>query len=154
MLAGSEERVGGLRVVLDALARERLEEPAHEHGEVAVVAVVVLVDRSAEPRVVLLVRGLPRLFRAQRLVLLGHLGEAHQHEAELDRHRLLAPERAVVVVDGDPFRGRDVVRPSLLRHTLDEVDDRLPRRSVVPGGQLLAHLVSLSAEKPTSSSTM
>ena len=147
VLAGPQERVGGARVVLDALAGEGLEHAAHQHTQVGVVAVVVLVDRPAEPRVVLVVRGLPRLLRAQRLVLLGHLGEAHQDEAELDRHRLLAPERAVVVVDGDPLGGRDVVRPAFGRHALDEVDDRRARRRVVPGRQVLAHCdrISISA---------
>ena len=130
VLPAAQEGVGGARVVLDALAGERLEDAAHQHLHVAVVAVVVLRDRLAEPGVVLLVRGLPRLSCPQRLVLLGHLGEAPEDEAELDRHRLLAPERAVVVEDGDPLGGRDVVRPALGRHPLDEVDDRRLRRAV------------------------
>ena len=133
VLAAAQERVGGARVVLDVLAGEGLQHAAHQHAQVAVVAVVVLVDRPAEPRVVLVVRRLPRLLRAQRLVLLRHLGEAHEDEAELDRHRLLAPERAVVVVHGDPLGRRHVVRPALRRHALDEVDDRRARRRVVPG---------------------
>ena len=142
MLPGPQEGVGGARVVLDALAGEGLQHAGHQHTQVAVVAVVVLRDRVAQPGVVLLVGGLPGLLRAQRLVLLRHLGEPHQDEAELDRHRLLAPEGAVVVVDRDSLGGRDIVRPAFGRHPLDEVDDRLARRRVVPGGQLLAHRLS------------
>ena len=139
MLPGSEKRVGSGRIVLDTLAGEGLQQAAHQHRQIGVVAVIVLVDRAAEPCVVLLVRGLPRLPRAQRLVLLRHLREPHQDEAELDRHRFLAPQGAVVVVDGNPFGGRDIVRPAVGGDTLDEVDDRLARVGVVPRGELLVH---------------
>src|SRR6185436_1746651 len=53
-----------------------------------------------------------------------------------DRHRLLAPERAVVVERGDPLGGRDEVGPALRRHALDEVDDGRLRLPVVPARQL------------------
>jgi hypothetical protein len=67
---------------------------------------------------------------AERRVLLGHGRPALQDEAQLDRHRLLAPERAVVVEYGNAVLGRD-----LLRRALDEGDDRLARGRVVPGGE-------------------
>jgi hypothetical protein len=56
-----------------------------------------------------------------------------------DRHRLLAPVRAVVVEDGDPLGGLDVFRARLVRDALDEFDDRLPARARVPALQSIAH---------------
>ena len=153
VLPRAQESVGCPRVVLDALAGERLQDAAHQHRQLAVVAVVVLRDRLAEPRVVLLVRRLPRLAGSEGLILAGHLGEAHEDEAELDRHRFLAPERAVVVVDGDPLGRWHVVRPAFSRHTLDEVDDRRARRRVVPGRQLVGHCERISISAWRSRST-
>ena len=74
---------------------------------VAVVAVVVLDHRLAEPGVVLSLRGHPGLLVPQRRVLLGHLGQPLEDEPELDRHRLLTPQRAVVVEHGDPLLLRE-----------------------------------------------
>jgi hypothetical protein len=49
-----------------------------------------------------------RLALTQRLVGLDHLDESAQDEVELDRHRLLAPQRSVVVEHrqalGDRYR--------------------------------------------------
>jgi hypothetical protein len=50
-------------------------------------------------------------------------------------HRLLAPERAVVIEGSDAFGGRDKIGRAFLRHLLDKLDDRLFGRSVVPRGQ-------------------
>jgi len=72
-----------------------------------VVAGVVLLHQRGEPRVVVLIGGLPRLALTQGRVGLRHLHEAAQDEVHLDRHRLLAPQRAVVVEDGDALLGRD-----------------------------------------------
>jgi hypothetical protein len=131
MLRVCEERRGGRGVLLHGVPGERLEDAAQQHLHLAVVTRVVLVDYPAEPRVVLLVGGLPRLFLSQGCVFLGHGGQPLQDEAELDRHRLLAPERAVVVEDRDALLERDA-----LRRTLGELDDRMRGRIVVPGAEL------------------
>jgi hypothetical protein len=125
--------MGGVLVVLDVHARERLEDAAEQHLHVAVVAGVVLGDDLAEPVIVPGVGGLPRLPVAERLVLVGHGGQALEDEAELDRHRLLAPQRAVVVEHGHPLGRRHVADPVGGGHGLDEPDDGLPGPGVVPG---------------------
>ena len=66
-----------------------------------------------------------RMLRRERL-------HAIEGEDQLERHRLLRPERAVVVERGNPFRRRDKVRPALTRDPADEVDERFLRRAVVP----------------------
>src|SRR6185436_5065338 len=50
-----------------------------------------------------------------------------EDEPELDGHRLLAPQRSVVVEDGDAL-----LRRHRLGRRLGEGDDRLARRRVVP----------------------
>ncbi len=57
---------------------------------------------------------------------------AVEREVKLNGHRLLAPERAVVVERGDAFRHRHEVRRALLRDLRDELDDGLLRLAVVP----------------------
>ena len=54
---------------------------------------------------------------------------------ELEVHRLLGPERAVVVEGGDALGHRNEIRRSFGGHALDESNDRLFRRAVVPGRQ-------------------
>ncbi len=94
---------------------------------------VVLDHRLAQPAEVVLVGRLVRLLLAQRRVGLGQLGESAQREVELNRDRLLRPQRAVVVERGDAFLRGDETSTTLLRDGVDEVDDRLSRRRVVPG---------------------
>ena len=53
-------------------------------------------------------------------------------EIQLNGHRLLAPERAVVVERGDAFRHRHEVRRVRLGHFLDKGDDGLFGLAVVP----------------------
>jgi hypothetical protein len=117
-----EERADLGGVVLDAHAPERLTHGAHHELEVAVIALVVLVHGGSQPSMVLLVGRLERLAAAERGVVLGHRRPATEGEIELDRHRLLAPQRPVVVEDGDPVTAR----------ALDVGLDRLARRGVVP----------------------
>ncbi len=118
-------------VVVDRHAAEGLQHPAHQHLHVAVVTVVVLRDDVAEPGVVLVVRRLPRLLGAQRRIRLGHRSQPLQDEPELDRHWLLAPQRAVVVERGDAVLDRHEVR-AIGADALDEVHDGRARRRVVP----------------------
>src|SRR5690606_5126468 len=50
-------------------------------------------------------------------------------------HRLLGPEAAVVIEGRDPLGNGYEVGRALLRHRLDEGDDRALCRAVVPRGQ-------------------
>ena len=104
----AQERVGlGLEVV-HRDAGERGEDARSERADVRVVARVVLVHHPAEPRVVALVGRLPGLAVAQPRVGVGHRVQPPQDEVRLDRHRLLAPERAVVVERRDALLDRDL----------------------------------------------
>jgi hypothetical protein len=100
-----EMAVGGGLVVLDVHARERLEEPGQQDLQVGVVAGVVPGHDLVKPAVVPVVGGLPGLAVAQPRVLVGHGGQPLEDEAELDGHRLLAPQGAVVVEHGQPLLG-------------------------------------------------
>ena len=53
------------------------------------------------------------MLRRERLHAVGH-------EVKLDRHRLFAPERAVVVIHGDAFGDGHEIGRAGLRHLLDE----------------------------------
>jgi hypothetical protein len=125
-----QERRGSGRELLDRLTAVGPEDALHQDLHVRIVARVVLLDRAAEPGVVLFAGRLPRLLLPQRLVGLGHRRQSLEDEAELDRHGLLTPERPVVVEDRDPLLRREVAGRGLR-----EVDDRLGRRGVVPGAE-------------------
>ena len=60
---------------------------------------------------------------------------AVEREVKLNGHRLLAPERAVVVEGGDAFRHRHKIGRAGFRHLLDEGDDGLLGLAVVPRGE-------------------
>ncbi len=137
VLRVGEERGRARLILVDRPAAECLQDASHQQLHVAVVAVVVLRDRAAEPGVVVLVGRLPRLTLTERGVRLRHLGQPLQDERELDRQRLLAPQRAVVVEDRNPLLGRN-----RLRGPLDEVGDRLPRSGVVPRRERPGHRAS------------
>jgi hypothetical protein len=139
-----EERVDLLGVGLDRQPSEGPCHRFHEQGHVRVIAAVVLDHRCAEPAEVALVGRLPGLLVAQRRVGLGHLREPPEDEVELDRHRLLAPQRAVVVEGGDPLLGREVVR-AVTGHPGDELSDRPAGRRVVPGRQRFVGLHCLQS---------
>src|SRR4029453_13046221 len=62
-------------------------------------------------------------------------------------HRLLDPQRAVLVERRDAFAGRDEARVALRRRRLHELDDRLLRRTVVPGGQGIGLRVRVNASE-------
>src|SRR6185369_4701382 len=76
-----------------------------------------------------------RLLRLPLGMRRGERLDAIHGERELRVHRLLGPERAVVVEDGYTLGGRYEVGRALLRRSLDEVDDGLPCRALVPGRQ-------------------
>jgi hypothetical protein len=89
--------------VLDRHPLERLRHGGHEDAEVGVIAAVVLDHRRPERAVVLGQRRSVRLVVGEAGVGLGLVGHAVEREVELDRDRLLGPQRAVVVEDGDPL---------------------------------------------------
>src|SRR5438067_9708303 len=55
-----------------------------------------------------------------------------EREEQLEIHRLLAPERAVVIERGNALLGRDKIRRAFLGDLGDEVSDRLLRCAVIP----------------------
>jgi len=61
--------------------------------------------------------------------------EPVQGEGCLEGERILGPESAVVVEDGDPLRLRHSIGRGLIGHAADKVEDRLLGDAVVPGGQ-------------------
>src|SRR5450755_2489166 len=58
---------------------------------------------------------------------------AIESEEELKIHRLLSPQRAVVVERGDSLGDRNEIRRALFGHLHDEVNDGLLSLAVVPG---------------------
>lgn len=57
---------------------------------------------------------------------------AIERNEKLEVHRLLSPERAVVVESGNAARRPDKAGPSVLGHRCDKFDQGLFSRSVVP----------------------
>ncbi len=133
MLAPSHERSGDRLELLDRAALVGLEETAGHHLQVAVVALVVLRDGPAEPA-----RSPSRTtaFHGWRSRSDGSASaivrQPPEEEVDLDRHRLLAPERAVVVEDGDPLLGRHG-RAAARRHGSTNSTIAASCGGVVPG---------------------
>ena len=65
--------------------------------------------------------GLERLLVLPVRVLRRERLDAVEDEGELDVHRLLDPQRAVVVEGRDALSRRHEVRPALCRHARDEM---------------------------------
>jgi hypothetical protein len=103
--------------------------------DVGLVARVVLCQDRAQPAVVLLVGGLPRLALPQSGVGLGHLQESAQDEVKLDRHRLFTPQRAVVVEHRQAILDRHRLSPVAAADAWDELHDRPLHRAVPPARQ-------------------
>ena len=76
-----------------------------------------------------------RFFRLPFGMLRRERLHAVEREVKLNGHRLLAPERAVVVEGGDAFRHRHEIRRAGFRDLLDKSDDGLLGRAVVPRGK-------------------
>ena len=119
-----QELVRGDRVLLHGHPVERLQEPAEQHLHVAVVAVIVLGDNLTQPRIVALVARPSTAADPSARVLLGHLGQPLEHETQLDRHRFLTPQRAVVVEHGNTLGARHILLAALVGDAFDEVGDR------------------------------
>ncbi|MNT06151.1 hypothetical protein D3C72_1408050 [compost metagenome] len=80
-------------------------------------------------------RGLVGLFRLPFRVLRRHYLQFVHGEDQLEVHRLLAPQGAVVIEHRDAVDRRHVVRPALFGDRVHEVQDGLARRPLVPGRQ-------------------
>ena len=133
MPARAQKALGLGVELLDGDAPERGEDAGRERRQVGVVARVVLGEDRAQPAVVVLVCGLPGLAGAKLGIGLRHLDQPAEDEVGLDRQRLLAPQRAVVVKHRHPLLDGHVVRYDLL----DEVHHRLPCSAGAPAGQRL-----------------
>jgi hypothetical protein len=89
---------------------------------------------------VVLEHRLERLGAAPLRVLRRERLHPVHRERDLEIDRLLGPQRAVVVEGRDALLDRHEFRPALRGHALDEPDDRLLRRAVVPGRQRIGRL--------------
>ncbi|MNZ87660.1 hypothetical protein D3C78_1065240 [compost metagenome] len=90
--------------------------------------------------VVVLQHGLEGLLGFPFRVLGRHALDFLQGEQHLEVHRLLTPQRAVVVEHGDALSGLDVVPGAFGGHRLDKLDDAFLRGAIVPRGQGLGRL--------------
>ncbi len=79
--------------------------------------------------------GLERLFGLPAGVLRRQLLDAIENEGELDVHRLLDPERAVIVEGCDALIFGHEVRTALGGHARHKLCDRVFHRTIVPGWQ-------------------
>ncbi|MCY1302312.1 hypothetical protein D9M70_519620 [compost metagenome] len=75
-----------------------------------------------------------RMFRRHRL-------DAIRSEHALEIVRLLGPERAVIVEDGDPFLRRHEVRPVLAGDARDEIDDGRLCLAIIPGRKIVGRRI-------------
>ena len=92
----------------------------------------------AEPRHRLAVAGedcLEGLLPLPFGVRAGHRRDAIERKSRLGVERVLDPERAVLVEGGDAVLGRHEARAPLVGRRLDEIQDGLLGRAVVPGGE-------------------
>jgi hypothetical protein len=65
-------------------------------------------------------------------MLIGQRLHPIQCKGKLHIHRLLAPQRAVVVEGRDALRRRDKIRRAFAANRSDEAQDRLLGRTIVP----------------------
>ena len=61
--------------------------------------------------------------------------DAVEDEERLDVHRLLGPERAIVIEGGDALVGVNEIQAAFLGHPRDELEDGRLRLPLVPSGQ-------------------
>jgi hypothetical protein len=78
---------------------------------------------------------LERLFAFPLRMLRRQCPDAIHRECQLEVHRLLAPERAVIVEGGDALGNRHELCAALRRHPRGEIGDGFLRRPVIPRRQ-------------------
>jgi hypothetical protein len=137
VLGGGQERLRRPFEILDGRVRISGEEATGHLEKFAVVASIVLGNDAAQPGVVSFDDGLPGLAGAERWIAGRHLADAAKQEIGLDRQRLFAPERAVVVEHRHAIDGGNVVAAPAPGHPLDEVDDGPLGRTVIPRRELI-----------------
>jgi hypothetical protein len=103
VLCGANEAVRGLLEILHSDPGVGREDASGEQPQVGVIAGVVLIHQRTEPAVVAFGHCFPGLLRNELGLRRRHLREASQDEIQLDRHRLLAPQGAIVVEHRHPF---------------------------------------------------
>ena len=91
--------------------------------------------------------GLERLLALPFRMLIGLSLHLVGGEDELVVHRLLDPERAVIVEGGDAILGLHIIGPTLLRYARDEIDDGLLGWTFIPGRQRIG--LSLGQIRPS-----
>jgi hypothetical protein len=89
-----------------------------------------------------------RLFALPFRISGCHCLDLIEGEEELKRKRTFRPQRPVVVEGGDALFRRDKVWTARLRDACNEVEDRFPRRTIVPRGQGVIGPVALRQWRP------
>ena len=80
---------------------KRVAYPIHQRGQIAVIPAIMLGGRVAQPGIVFFNGSFPWLFLGQLGSLARHFHPTLQEKIELDVHRFFAPQRAVIVKNGD-----------------------------------------------------
>ena len=106
MLRAAQEAVGGILEVLDADSGIGRQDAPRQQPHIGVVAGIVLIHQSPEPAMVALGHGLPGLLGSKLRLRRHHLGETPKDEIQLNRHRLLTPQGAVIVEHSNAFLRR------------------------------------------------
>nr|WP_292715122.1 hypothetical protein [Mesorhizobium sp.] len=86
---------------------------------------------------------LERLALPHRRVGLRQFGQALEGKEKLHRHRLFAPQRAVIVEGRDAVFRRRKIAAAILGHAIDEIDDHPLGGAIVPGRQYGRHQATL-----------
>ena len=130
----------------DGDALECPEHATQQHLYVAFVAVIMFDDDAIQPRVILFVGCLPGLALTQCWVLVCHRCQTAQDKVGLDRHRLFAPQRAVVVIDRNARLGRHIVGTRFVAHLCDKLYDCPFGWRIIPRCQVRCHFNSFREE--------
>ena len=88
--------------------------------------------RLREGTQIVVERGLERLLVLPVRMLIGQRFHPIQRKRKLHIHRLLAPQRAVVVEGRDALRHRDKVRRAFAGNRSDKALDRLLGWTIIP----------------------
>jgi hypothetical protein len=97
---------------------------------------------------IILEHGLERLLLFPFRVLGGQRLDPIDGKHDLDVHRLLGPQRAIVVEGGNALVGRYEIGAALGRDARDEIGDGLFHRAVIPGGEGIDWRLRISAAEP------
>src|SRR5215467_10279341 len=80
-------------------------------------------------------------------MLRGQLVHAGECKHGLSIQRLFDPESSVLIEGGNAIFRRYIVGPGLIRHFIDEGNDRLPGWSVVPGRKSGSLSIDVSSQR-------